>query len=224
MATGPVLITGFEPYGGRGHNPAAEIARALDGSRVAQIPMVGRTLPVSHAGLHARLSGLVAELTPRVVLSVGLWPGEPAIRIERFAVNLADFEIPDNDGHRPTDQALSPGGSVALAATVPVRQIEAAMLAAGIPARLSNTAGTFLCNACLFAALQAAAAASPPPLCGFIHVPYLPVQVAEMLDRNRQESRLELHQRADLASMDLDTMIRAVRIAADIAARAAHAS
>ena len=97
------------------------------------------------------------------------------------------------------------------------------MLAAGIPARLSNTAGTFLCNACLFAALKAAEGVRRPPLCGFIHVPYMPEQVAEMLAQRRQEARLELHQRADLASMGLETMTRAVQIAAEVAIRAADA-
>jgi pyroglutamyl-peptidase len=222
MAERPALITGFEPYACRGINPAAEVARALAGRSIAGVPVAARTLPVSHAAVCDRITGLLRELDPVVVISLGLWPGEPMIRIERFAVNLADFEIPDNRGVLLTDQPLDASGALALAATLPLRRIEEALIAAGIPARLSSTAGTFLCNACLFSLLAASAARSRAPLCGFLHLPYLPSQVAELLEAARARPQLELHQRADLASMDLVMATRAVEIALEESLAAAR--
>ena len=213
MTSRPALLTGFEPYAGRGTNPASEVVRALDGKRIAGALVLARPLPVSYAALRDDVARLLNELEPAVVLSLGLWPGEPVIRLERMAANVADFEIADNDGRVVTDGPVVPDGAVSLAATLPLRWIERDLLAAGIPVRLSGTAGTFLCNACLYHFLHAAASRSVPPLCGFMHLPYLPGQVAELMAETRRERRLELHQRADLASMDLSLAIRAAEIA-----------
>lgn len=222
MTAERVLVTGFEPYGGRGSNPAGEVAMALHGRRVADAEIVGRTLPVSFARLQDEVAAMVTEVDPLVALGIGLWPGEPVIRIERLAINLADFEIADNQGTTLIDKPLHASGPAALAVTIPVRRIETQLLRAGIPARLSSTAGTFLCNACLHALLRAATTRPCPRRCGFIHAPYLPSQVAALLQANRQEARLELHQRADLASLDLATATRAVEIAVAVSVEAAH--
>jgi pyroglutamyl-peptidase len=207
-----LLLTGFEPYGGRGINPAHEVVGTLDGTEIAGHAVVGRTIPVAYEGLADRIRALVAETAPVVVIGLGLWPGEPVIRLERVAVNLADFEIADNAG-RIAAEPLDPGGPAAFAATIPVARIRDRLLAAGIPARLSGTAGQFLCNALLYRALQACAASDPAPSCGFVHVPYLPEQVAALIRDVREEARLELHQRADLASIDKALMVEAIRLA-----------
>lgn len=206
----PVLLTGFEPYGGRGINPAAEVVTQLDGCEIEGHRVVGRLVPVSFARLRRRIEELVRDTDPAAVVSLGLWPGEPVIRIERVAVNIADFEIPDNDGMLVVDGLVTPAAAVALASTLPLRAVERALLQAGVPARLSTTAGTFLCNATLYSALQACGSAGPR--CGFVHLPYLPEQVASLLSELRKGQTLELHQRADLASMSLATMVQAVRI------------
>ncbi|HXY98638.1 MAG TPA: pyroglutamyl-peptidase I [Stellaceae bacterium] len=212
------LVTGFEPYGGRSLNPSAKLAQALDGARIAGLAVAGRYLPVALAGLAGRIEAALDELRPALVIALGLRPGEPMIRLERFALNLADFEIPDNAGARLEDAVIAPEGATALAASLPLRAIEQAMLAAGIPARLSSTAGTYLCNAALYALLAAVARRSWRIPCGFIHLPYLPEQVAEMLAAARAGA-LELHQRADLASMDYAVMERAVRLALAVTAK-----
>jgi pyroglutamyl-peptidase len=209
----PALVTGFEPYGGRGLNPARDVAKALDGRVIAGHPVVGRTLPVAYAGLAERLAAMIDELRPCLVVSLGLWPGEAAIRLERFGLNLADFEIPDNEGALLADAPIVAGGGTGLRARLPLRAIEAALLAKGIPARLSLTAGSFLCNATLHELLRLLAERVPDAGGGFIHLPYLPEQVARLLAAMREERRLELHQRADLASMALDLQIEAVAIA-----------
>src|SRR5262249_53315110 len=125
-------------------------------------------------------------------------------------------EIPDNDGTFLTDAVVEANAANALLATLPLRRIEQALLDAGIPARVSNTAGTFLCNAAMFEFLHGLEARNRGVPCGFIHLPYLPGQVAQLLTRNRAERRLELEQRADLASMDLDVMVKAVRLALEL--------
>jgi pyroglutamyl-peptidase len=213
------LITGYEPYGGRTANPAALMAQRLDGATIAGLHVVGRTLPVTLDGLAARLDALLEELRPALVIALGLAPGEPMIRLERFAVNLADFEIPDNAGRRWRDEPILGDGDTALVATLPLRRIEAALIGAGIPVRVSNTAGTYICNAALYHLLAAARRGGGRPLCGFVHVPYLPAQVADILRRAR-EGELELSQRGDLASMDERVMEEALRVAVAVSAGA----
>lgn len=208
-----IVVTGFEPYGGRRINPAAEIAKALDGSTVDAFAVVGAILPVSQRGLSERLEALLLELRPAIVISLGLAPGEPMIRLERFGLNLLDFEIPDNDGARLADALIEANGSTALRASLPLRAIEAALLEAGIPARLSSTAGTYLCNATLYGLIAILEARFSKSLGGFIHLPYLPEQVAQLLADAKRERRIEIAQRSDIASMDLATQIRAVTIA-----------
>lgn len=213
MTQDRVLVTGFAPYGGRGRNPSAEIAAALDGRKIGGMAVVGRQLPVSLEGIGTALGTLCEEIEPRVVISLGLWPGAPLIRIERVALNLADFEIADNAGRLASDEPILGNGATALHATLPIRKIERRLLDAGIPARISNSAGTFLCNACLYTLLTVAATGRRPAVAGFIHVPYLPEQVAIMLEEMKTEARMELHQRGDLASMELSVSTRAIEIA-----------
>lgn len=216
MAQKVTLLTGFEPYGGRGVNPSGEVVKRFDGSTIAGLPVVGRTLPVSLKGLRERIDALLDGVDPALVVGLGLWPGTPLIRLERIAVNVADFEIPDNEGAVVNDAPLDGNGAMAFRATLPLRRIEQALLDAGIPAHVSNTAGTFLCNATLFSYLQKLEAQGRAVPCGFIHVPYMPLQVAEVLKRQRAERRLEREQRADVASMDLEVTVRAVRIAIEV--------
>jgi pyroglutamyl-peptidase len=213
MSNRPILITGFEPYGGRRLNPAYKVMKRLDRRRIDGRDVVGRALPVALAGLRESIGGLIADINPHTVISLGLWPGESAIRIERLAVNIADFEIADNDGALVIDEPLASKGPSALMATLPVREIETAMLGEGIPARLSTTAGTFLCNACLYSFLHIAEQHPHAIRCGFLHMPFLPEQVAELMQAGRSSSRGELDQTKNLASMELDRIVRAVELA-----------
>jgi pyroglutamyl-peptidase len=176
-----VLITGFEPFGGYATNPSADIARALDGRRIAGTAVVGRVLPVDMARLEDALAAALRGLGPVAVILLGLAAGEPVIRLERVALNLADFSIPDNAGSRRVDEALDARGPAALRSRLPLRGIQAGLLAAGIPARLSETAGTYLCNAAMYRALARLPARVA---CGFIHLPLPPAEVAARLGRD----------------------------------------
>ena len=207
-----MLLTGFQSYGGRAVNPAEEVVKALEGVEIAGRRVAGRVLPVDYAKLRPGIEALIAETAPAAVICLGLWPGEPMIRLERVAVNIADFEIADNAGalERGT---IREDGPAAYAASLPIHAIQERLIGAGIPARLSGSAGHFLCNALMYHALGACAGRAPALPCGFIHLPYLPQQVAGLIGDTREAARLELHQRGDLASMSLDTMVEAVRLA-----------
>jgi pyroglutamyl-peptidase len=208
-----ILLTGFQPYAGSHINPASEVVRALDGAEIGGASVHGLYLPVMLDTALNLVEKAVADVQPDLVLSIGQWPGEPVIRVERFAVNQISFEIPDERGERPSDQMVDDKGPVARAATIRVARVVDALLEKGIPARTSETAGTFLCNATLYRALGACEKLGNGARCGFIHVPYLPEQTASIIRGLKAEGKLELHQRADLASMSLDVMVDAVRAA-----------
>jgi len=202
-----VLLTGFGPYGGMSSNPAYETMRTLDGEMIAAHQVVGRQLPVSIARIGAVIDEMLLETRPQAVVSLGLAPGEPVIRLERVGLNLADFELGDNEGMTIRDTPVSHQGSTARWASLPLRRIEAAFLAQGIPVRLSETAGTYLCNACLYGFLERLESRAVP--CGFIHVPMTPDLAAEAIAKRRHDGM----DRLPPPSMSLDLIIEAVRIA-----------
>jgi pyroglutamyl-peptidase len=207
-----MLLTGFESYGGRSLNPAEEVVKRLAGTEIGGVRVIGHTLPVSYAELGTRIARLIEEVQPRAVICLGLWPGTPMLRLERIAVNIADFEIPDNVGLMTRGPVVE-GGADAYLSALPIHAIHGRLLDAGIPARLSASAGTFLCNALMYHALRSCTEHAPASLCGFIHLPYLPGQVSELLLQIREWATVELHQRADLASMALDVQVEGIRIA-----------
>lgn len=195
------LITGFEPFGGYASNPSADVARHLDTRRVAGVPVVGRVLPVDMAALDTALAAVLRAVDPVAVILLGLAPGESVIRLERVALNLADFSIPDNAGARAVDRPLAAGSPAALWTRLPLRPIQAKLLAAGIPARLSETAGTYLCNAAMYAALARLPRRVP---CGFIHLPLSPGEVARLISDSGGQT---------LPSMALSLQRKAVELA-----------
>jgi len=202
-----LLLTGFEPYAGMRSNPAYAAMRALDGATIADHAVIGRPLPVSLARIGTAIDELLSEVQPSAVISLGLAPGEPVIRLERVGLNLADFQLGDNEGITSRDQPVSHQGTAARWSSLPLRRIEAALLANGIPARLSETAGTYLCNACLYTFLEKLDAQAVP--CGFIHVPMTPDLAAEAIAKRRHDGM----DRLPPSSMSLEVIIAAVRIA-----------
>jgi len=209
----PALITGFVPYGGYSRNPSAEVVRRLDGERFGTTAAVAHILPVEFDGLHERIGTLVREFDPALILSLGLAPGESTIRLERIGVNVADYQIPDNAGAVLRDSPVVPDQGAALFATLPLRRIEARLLESGIPATLSASAGTFLCNATLFGFLRVLRELHADTPCGFVHLPQLPEQAAANLQQRTPERSME--HSAGLASMDIGTMLKAVRLVLD---------
>lgn len=164
-----VLLTGFEPFAGDPANPSGEAVRALAASWTGPATLVAEVLPVTFAGAAARLRALIDAHSPDVVIATGLAGGRAAVGVERVAVNLQDARIPDNGGAQPVDEPSVPGAPAAAFATLPVKAIAAAIRDAGVPAEVSYTAGTFVCNHVMFTALDAAPAGVSA---GFVHVPW----------------------------------------------------
>jgi pyroglutamyl-peptidase len=164
-----ILLTGFEPFGGDAVNPSGDAVRTVADGWDGPEDLVVAVLPVSFAGAASLLRELIADHRPDVVVATGLAGDRTAIGVERIAVNLADARIPDNDGAQPMDEPCLTGAPPAAFSTLPVKAIAAAIREAGIPAEVSHTAGTFVCNHVFFAALDAVPAGTPA---GFLHVPW----------------------------------------------------
>ncbi|WP_407317933.1 pyroglutamyl-peptidase I [Isoptericola halotolerans] len=167
-----VLVTGFEPFDGATANESWEAVRCLEDRWTAAghaEELVAARLPVTFAGAPARLRELLGEHAPQVVVCVGLAAGSGALRLERVAVNVADARIPDNAGRSPVDEPVVDGGPVAYLSSLPLKAALASVRATGIPAAVSNTAGTYVCNATFYALAHALAASHARA--GFVHVP-----------------------------------------------------
>jgi len=170
------LLTGFEPFGGDALNPSWSAVRLLASRRDGPADLHVRELPVTFAGAGPALETALDEVSPDIVIAVGLAGGEERIRVERVAINLDDARIPDNAGAQPIDAPILEDGPAAYFATLPVKAAVAAIEARGIPAYVSQTAGTFVCNH-VFYLLQHTLATRPGIRGGFVHVPYTPEMV-----------------------------------------------
>jgi len=170
-----ILITGFEPFAGARVNPSEEIARALDGRVVAGHQVIGAVLPCVFGGSIAELKRWLKIARPELVICVGQAGGRKEITPERVAINVDDARIADNSGAQPIDTPVARGGPAAYWSTLPIKAIVAALHREGLPAAISQTAGTFVCNH-LFYGLMRALARRPGVRGGFIHVPFLPQQ------------------------------------------------
>ena len=207
MSRPVILLTGFEPFGGRGANPSEEVAKALDGRAVADAVVRSAVLPVDHAAAGPRVARLIDELDPRAVVHLGLAAGRARIALERVALNVMDFDTPDNTGYCARNEPCVAGGPPAYFATLPLGAIVDALVADGVPAYVSNTAGTYLCNQTLYGTLHRLAERGHPARAGFVHLPLLPAMVAL--------SGLEQ------PSMDAGLVVRAVEIVLGVVARSA---
>jgi pyroglutamyl-peptidase len=172
-----ILVTGFEPFGAHSVNPTEGLAKAVDGRRVGDSVVLGAVLPVHHADAATRLGALLAETNPAAVLHLGLAGGRARIALERVALNVMDYELPDNAGYRASGEPCVPGGPTAYFSTLPLTAMLKALLSEGIPSYTSNTAGTYLCNQTLYWTLHTVREMSDPPRVGFIHFPLLPAMV-----------------------------------------------
>lgn len=174
-----LLLTGFEPFAGDTRNPSADLVAAIAAEPPPGLALATAILPVAFAHLDAALDAALAAAAPDVVLSLGLAGGRAELSVERVAINLDDARIPDNAGDQPLDRPVVAGGPAAYFATVPVKAMVAAMRAAGAPAQLSHSAGTFACNHVFYRAAHLAATARRGMRAGFIHLPNLPEQAAQ---------------------------------------------
>jgi pyroglutamyl-peptidase len=173
------LVTGFEPFGGDRVNPSFEALRRLP-PRLGGLDIATAALPVVYGRTLPALRAAIAEHRPDIVLGAGLAGGRAELSLERVAINIDDARIPDNGGNQPIDQPVVAGGPAAYFATLPIKAAVAALREAGLPAAVSNSAGTFLCNHVFYGLMHEAATGADRFRGGFLHVPYLPSQAARV--------------------------------------------
>ena len=171
------LVTGFEPFGGERINPSFEALRRLP-PRLGAVDIATRVLPVVYGTALPALREAILSAAPDIVLCVGLAGGRAELSLERVAINIDDARIPDNDGNQPIDRPVVARGPAAYFATLPIKAAVAALREAGLPAAVSNSAGTFLCNHVFYGLMHNAAEGKGRFRGGFLHVPYLPSQAA----------------------------------------------
>lgn len=194
-----ILLTGYNPYhNAPEYNPTGVLARELDGRRIGNARIHGAQIPVAVDDAGPALRRLLDKVNPDAALALGVAPGRSRLSVERVAVNVLDFSVPDNRGRRYRDRPIRKGGPAAYFSTLPVRPILAALREERIPAELSDTAGTYLCNFAMFTLLDAFAADGKTGPAGFIHVPQVP------------EASLD---KAGQPSMDYATVRRGILVA-----------
>jgi pyroglutamyl-peptidase len=199
-----ILVTGFEPFGGGTVNPASLAVQRLKTTTRRNVELVVREIPTIFGKSAQAVQDAILDLSPQAVISVGQAGGTPGIRVERVALNLDDARIPDNEGNSPGDSLIDPAGPVAYWATIPVREVVDAIAKQGIPAFISYSAGTFVCNHVFYSTCNFVAKKDMPVKVGFIHVPYLPCQAVGNVQT---------------PSMSLDCIITALETAVDVVAR-----
>ena len=178
-----ILVTGFEPFGGERTNPSWEVASTLPAT-IAGHAVVRERIPVSFSRGPAAVLAAIRREDPSIVLCLGQAGGRAKVTPEFVGINYADARIPDNDGGQPRGARLLEDAPDAYFSTLPVHAMARAMVDAGVPAAVSYTAGTYVCNAVLFSALHALAKSRPtsrPTVrAGFVHVPYSPEQARRL--------------------------------------------
>jgi len=198
-STRSLLVTGFEPFGGESLNPSWLVAQALAGASIAGAQVHAALLPCVFGQARSALNEALHRVRPRWVLALGQAGGRHDFSIERVAINVDDARIADNAGAQPIDEPVVAGAPAAHFATLPIKAMVAALRAAGLPASVSQSAGTFVCNHVFFA-LMHELQGHPGVRGGFMHLPLLPEQAARA-------------SAAGAPSMALATMIEGTRLA-----------
>lgn len=173
-----LLITGFEPFGGSHVNPSERAARALKASPPSGVDAVIEILPCVDRACERALLGAVRRTSPDAVLALGEHGRESGLAFERFALNLRDYRIADNEGNTVAHEPVITGAPAGCFTAMPVDAMARASRDAGVPARVSRDAGTFLCNQAYYALLHARETRAITCPSVFVHVPRLPEQVA----------------------------------------------
>ncbi len=204
-----ILVTGFEPFKNDTINPSWEAVRLLEGWRGDGFEVVVRLLPCTFILASQMMAAALDELSPCVVIAVGQAGGRAEIMIERIAINIDDAPVPDNSQQQPVDQAIAIAGPAAYFSTLPIKAMARCLRDCGVPAAISQSAGTFVCNHVFYGLMHHLARQAPAlaARAGFIHIPYLPQQAALV---------------PGAASMALETIVAGLRAAIETAFNATH--
>lgn len=197
-----ILVTGFEPFGGETVNPSLEAVKRLE-RNIAGAEIEVLALPVVFGQAAEKLQQRLGEKPFDAVICVGQAGGHHGIAVERIAVNLMDAPIADNAGYQPEDVPIQEGGPAAYFSNLPVKKMVRRIRDGGLPAFLSNSAGTYVCNNIMYGLLHHIGQHSPQTQGGFIHVPYIPSQTVDKPGK---------------ASMSLEDIARGITLAVEAVA------
>lgn len=173
-----ILVTGFEPFGGEKINPSIEAVHSLP-DRIEETEIVKIQIPVVRWKALAQIEQAVKQYNPDVILSVGQAGGRSDISVERIGINVDDFGIKDNEGNQPCNEPIDEKGPDGYFLNVPVKDMVENIRSHQIPASVSNTAGTYVCNHVAYGTRRMIETKYPGKKSGFIHIPYLPQQVMD---------------------------------------------
>lgn len=173
-----ILVTGFDPFGGDKINPAIEAVKRLPDT-IAGAEIVKLEIPTVFNKSADVVKAAIEKEHPDYVLNVGQAGGHYALTPERVAINLNDGRIPDNDGYQPLGEPIHEDGETAYFTQLPIKAEAKAIRDAGLPAEISNTAGTYVCNHIFYQVQYMRAKEFPNIKAGFIHIPFLPEQVVK---------------------------------------------
>lgn len=196
-----ILLTAFEPFGGESINPAFEAVRCLP-DRIADAEIIKQEVPVVFNLSIQQVTARLDEIQPDVWLGIGQAGGRFDITLERVAINISDGRIADNAGYQPLDEPIDPDGETAYFASLPIKAIVAEIRKQQIPASVSNTAGTYVCNHLMYGVLNHIHKNQLPMRGGFMHIPFLPDQAVTKPNPT--------------PSMALDLMIKAIETAIQV--------
>lgn len=171
-----VLVTGFDPFGGESVNPALEAVMRLPDT-IAGAEIIKEEVPTVFQKSGEVLESLIVKHEPDVVICVGQAGGRSSISVEKVAINFVEARIADNEGNQPRDLKIKEDGETAYFSTLPIKALVMNMRKHEIPANISYTAGTFVCNDIMYNLLYMLNRKYPQMRGGFIHVPFIPAQV-----------------------------------------------
>lgn len=191
-----ILLTGFDPFGDDKINPSIELVKRID-EKIDSAKIFKIEIPTVFKKSGEILEENIKKIRPDVILSIGQAGGRSAISLERIAINIDDARIFDNLGEKPIDEKIRINGENAYFSNLPIKKIVEEIKKEDIPAEISNSAGTFVCNHLMYEALYLAKKYKNIRA-GFIHIPYLPEQVIN---------------KTNIPSMDLENSLKAINIA-----------
>jgi pyroglutamyl-peptidase len=197
-----LLVTAFEPFDGETINPSQEVARRLAGSDFPETILHTSELPVDRFRAVDLAAEAIRGFQPDAIIMLGLAAGRYRVTPERVAINVDNFRIADNAGNQPSGEPIIEGGPAGYFSTLPIRAITDRLIAAHIPARISNTAGTYLCNRLFYSVMHQIAVEGLSPIAGFIHIPYLHEQT--------------VNKDWDFPSLSRETLVEGIRLATEV--------
>lgn len=196
-----ILLTGFEPFGGEKSNPSWLAVQQLDGYQLDdEVQIVSRQLSCVFEKSQQELKTAIDELKPVLVVALGQAGGRAELCFEKVAINFIDARIADNAGQQPVDKSVVTEGPAAYFTTLPIKAMVNSLKQQGIPAAVSYTAGTYVCNT-VFYALMHQLKDKPKVRAGFLHIPYAPEQAIGKA----------------VASMPVDMVVNALKLCLPVA-------